>query len=62
MDKLTAGEPSGGGQPLLGSRPNMGQFRASVAINSIVRKTGVAVVVLMCWMLVSGVAWRWELW
>ena len=40
----------------------MGQFRGSVALNILVLLSGLAVTALICWTLVSGVGWHWELW
>jgi hypothetical protein len=51
-----------GAQSLRGRRPNMGQFRGSVVLTTLVLLTGLAVMVLMCWVLFSGHRWLWELW
>ena len=40
----------------------MDKFQGSVLINVLVFLAGLAAMVLMCWVLVSGVGWRWELW
>jgi hypothetical protein len=39
----------------------MEQFRGSVVLNAVLLLTGLSVVVLMCWVLLSG-GWLWELW
>jgi len=40
----------------------MGQFRGSVLVSTLVFLSGLAVVVLISWVLVSGAGWHWELW
>lgn len=40
----------------------MGQFRGSILLSTVLLLTGLAAVVLMSWVLISGVGWRWELW
>lgn len=40
----------------------MGHFRGSIFLSTLVLLTGLAVTVLMCWVLVSGSGWRWDLW
>ena len=40
----------------------MGPYRGSIVLSAVVFLTGLAVTVLMCWVLLSGVGWRWELW
>ena len=50
-----------GAQSLSGRRASMEQFRGSVVLNAVLLLTGLSVVVLMCWVLLSG-GWLWELW
>ena len=40
----------------------MGQSQGSTILSSLVFLTGLVVMVLMCWVLLSGVGWRWDLW
>lgn len=40
----------------------MGQFRGSIFLSTLVLLTGLVATALMCWVLISGGEWRWDLW
>jgi len=40
----------------------MGYFRGSILVSTLVLLAGLVVMVLMCWVLINGIGWRWDLW